>query len=167
MLRINVSFSRKECPVEFASIQAGCSLERELADGTPPEAIRQAAAALYELAQASVNAQLAAAQSPQPTPPPEVSQAPAAGANRVARLPGGNGNGHGNGQPRRTYRKGQPAMASEAQKKAIASICRDRNLNVADVLADWNGDLEVLTIKEASQVIDFLKTQPANNNTRR
>ena len=169
MLKISCHVSKK-VPIplkEFSSQSFACGIEAELADAADAPALKAKAAELFGLVQRAVEEEIAKAQAaatgdeapPMPVPP---AQAPV----RVPtpRIPPQSNGGNGNG--RRTYRR-QPVMATAAQKKAIASICRDRRLNISEVLADWNGDVERLNIKEASEVIDAIKSQPAGNGARR
>jgi hypothetical protein len=67
------------------------------------------------------------------------------------------GNGNGNGSPQRSN---PPRPATQSQVKAIYAITRAQGLNVHQVLRDrFNvGKPEELSIKEASQLIDSLKS---------
>lgn len=161
MIRLSANLSKKTpLPgIDFSSQQFGASMEIEVSDGDTPEAIRAKIRELYSLLSSSIDEQLAQAQAPgngqQPVDPPQ---------SRTPRIPTGS-NGNGNGQ--RGNRGGRMVMATAAQKKAIAAICKDQGLEVGEVLADWHGDPEKLTVKEASNVIDALKGKPAGNGSRR
>lgn len=175
MLKLNASMSEKRpLPgVQFSSIQIGGSLEVEVADGTKPEVVLERYRELYAQLQQSISRQYAQITDHQAngdgngTAPDGQPAASGQAQSRTPRIPGtsNGGNGHGNGQ--RGNRGARTVMATAAQKKAITAICRDRELDVAEVLADWDGDLERLTVKEASGVIDALKGKPAGNGSRR
>jgi hypothetical protein len=77
------------------------------------------------------------------------------GDNREAG-PGTNGNGNGNGQ-----RNSSPRSATQSQVKAIFAICRSQKLDMQRILQERFrvGRPEDLNIKEASALIDELKSQ--------
>ena len=147
---------------DFSSQAFSAGLEVEVADNDNPAVIQERIRQLYALLNSAEEEQLAQAQAPANDLPPATSGQP-----RAPRIPTpSNGpNGHGNGQ--RGNRGGRTVMATAAQKKAIAAICKDQGLEVAEVLLDWDGDPEKLTVKEASNVIDLLKGKPAGNGNRR
>lgn len=159
MIRLSASLSRKvPLPdIAFSSQQFGASMEIEVSDADRPEAIQARIRELYGLLSASIDEQLAQAQASangqQPVDPPQP---------RSPRIPAA---GNGNGQ--RSNRGGRAVMATAAQKKAIVAICKDRGLDIVEVLRDWNGDIERLTIKDASGVIDLLKGKTAVNGNHR
>ncbi len=65
---------------------------------------------------------------------------------------------HTNGNGHKPVNKG--TTASEAQCRAIFAICKSMNLDMGEVLADYNvSDASQLAIKDASRLIDELKTR--------
>jgi hypothetical protein len=71
----------------------------------------------------------------------------------------GNGAGNGNGAPMQNG-GAQPRPATQSQVKAIYAICKSQSMNLNAVLRDRYrcGKPEQLSIREASQLIDELKT---------
>lgn len=168
MLKLSCHLSKK-CPIPgqpFSSQQFSAGIECEASDTEDAAAIQRRLQGLYALLGAAVDRQIADAGavagpvSAGPTgPSQEHRPAPQA---RTPRVPQDGGNGNG-----RARRNGQPVMATVAQKKAIAAICADRGLQIGEVLADWDGDPERLTVREASVVIDALKGKAGGNGVRR
>jgi hypothetical protein len=74
----------------------------------------------------------------------------------------GNGDGNGNGAPKSNGGT-QPRPATQSQVKALFAICKNRGMNLNAVLRDRFrcGKPEQLSIREASQLIDELKSNPA------
>ena len=149
-LRLSVSHSRKTSE-NFCSTQHGLVVEAEVAEGTSAKDLRAKVEELFAFAKQAVNEQVEAAGGAEDNggerkgnPAPRARIPTNGGTNRKS-----NGNG-------RTGRSRMP-MVTEAQKKAIFAICKDQGLKVEEVLADWNGSADRLTIKEASEVIDSLK----------
>jgi hypothetical protein len=91
--------------------------------------------------------------------PPQPAQQPvqqprngyATGRNRVASV-----NGSANGNGRRI-------TCTEAQAKCIYAICKAQGIDMVSVLADFNvADARDLNVKDASRLIDQLKSQNGN-----
>ena len=146
-LKLNIGLSRKIGESNYGSRGASINVEMEL-DSTlvndPPklqERIRQ----LFGLVKTSLAEQLngngSGSQNPSNVP------APATGQEQ----------GNGNGSPQHSN---PPRPATQSQVKAIFAIARAQKLNVHQVLRDrFNvGKPEDLSIKEASQLIDSLKS---------
>ncbi|MGD0093857.1 MAG: hypothetical protein ABSE73_28445 [Planctomycetota bacterium] len=180
MVKISANMSKK-VPIpgtEFSSQQFGAAMEIEVSDADQPNVIQARIRDLYGLVTQAVDEQIAAATHAatsnnggngrgQVHPPirrqnyaPSQNQQPASPArggyagNGTARA-GGNGGNGGNG--RRTG-------ATEAQCRAIFAICKSLNLDMNAVLADYNvTDASQLHVKDASRLIDSLKSQQAAN----
>lgn len=175
MIKISANLSKKvPLPgVEYSSQQFGAAMEIEVSDADQPEAIHGRIRDLYALLSQSVDEQIAGASqqpangyqapavivAPVRTQPvqsaPPVQQRPAYtngnGRNRVAAA---NTNGNGNGRK---------ITCTEAQAKCIYAICKAQGIVMADVLADYNvGDVHDLHVKDASRLIDDLKSRQAN-----
>ncbi|MEI6236606.1 MAG: hypothetical protein WCT04_26410 [Planctomycetota bacterium] len=155
--------------IEYSSQQYGASLEIEVSDADKPGAIQARIRELYNLLSISIDEQIGVAHpSPPSTPslppppaPQPVRQPVPAQRNGYAtgrnRLPAAvtNGNGNGNGR--------QSVNATEAQCRAIFAICKSQGISMADVLADFNvADAKDLHVKDASRLIDQLKSQNGN-----
>lgn len=171
MIKIAATISKKvPLPgIDFSSQAYGASMEVEVSDGDDAQSIKIRITELYSLLSESINDQIAASQSaPLPAtqpaqqrpvnrlPAPSPQQRLAAPQNGYPPAPingrqtGANGAANGNGK--RPY-------ATQAQQRAIWAICKAQNLNVADVIADFNvADVSELHVKDASQLIDRLKS---------
>ncbi len=159
MLKLSCHVSKK-LPVpgrEFSSQSFACGIEAELADAADAPALKAKAEELFNLVQRAVEDEIAKAGAAVHEPAADSEggngQYRATPQARAPRIPQNGGNGNGG----RARRNGKPVMATGAQLKAIRAICAERGLQIEEVLADWNGDPERLTIKEASEVIDALK----------
>ena len=173
-IKLTGSISRK-VPIEgvqFSSQQFGGALEIEV-NSEDPVVIKEKLHNLYINLGAAIDAEIAAAthQSGQAQGTPAINTAAARsqpaqapqqpiqqqrngysnGTNRVAATNGnGNGNGRGTG-------------ATQAQQRAIFAICKSQGIDMAAVLADFNvGDPKDLHVKDASRLIDQLKSQNGN-----
>ncbi|HEY3319578.1 MAG TPA: hypothetical protein VGP72_03770 [Planctomycetota bacterium] len=176
MIKISANISKKT-PIpgqDFSSQQFGAAMEIEVSDADTSEVIHARIRDLYGLLSSAVDAQIAAAQIPAaPTgnagaatferrfaPPPVQQQTAASVRTGHATSTNGNranGNGNGNGNRRMT-------MATAAQQKAIWAIAKSLNLDLAAVLADYNvAEIAQLNVKQASQVIDDLKSRQNSN----
>jgi hypothetical protein len=177
MLKINVGFTKKVPGAqEFSSDGVSCHLEAEVADNLTPEQLQDKLHELYAVAGQAVAEQLDGLRRqttvPVPPNPPY--------ANRFAKAydKGGNGNGNGNGNGHnggngngkryaaRDNRggNGRASRASrgstQAQQRAIYALCKDRGVDMNEVLADLNvTDAKDLNIQQASQLIDDLQAQ--------
>ncbi len=173
MIRLEASLSRKlPLPgVEYSSQSFSAGISAEVSDADSPEVIKSKLHDLYAVLDEAVNEQLAAAAqtSASPTvnggaatferrlaPPPaqQPTPAPVVRSGYATAKPG-NGNGNGNGR--------KMTMATEAQRRAIFAICKNLNIDMAAVLADFNvADASQLTVKDASRLIDDLKSRQAS-----
>ena len=171
MIKICANLSKKvPLPgIDYSSQQYGAAMEIEVSDADQPEIIQQRIRELYTLLSTTIDDQInGAAQQPvqalpapvraQPNQTPPVQQQRngyATGRNRVAAVANGNGNGNG--------RRG--VNATEAQCRAIFAICKSQGISMADVLADFNvADAKDLHVKDASRLIDQLKSQNGNGS---
>jgi len=169
MIKICANLSKKvPLPgVEYSSQQYGAAMEIEVSDADQPEIIQQRIRELYTLLSTTIDDQISgAAQQPvkalpapvraqpvQSQPVPQQRNGYATGRNRVAAVTNGSGNGNGR----------RSANATEAQCRAIFAICKSQGINMADVLADFNvADAKDLHVKDASRLIDQLKSQNGN-----
>ncbi|MEI6233313.1 MAG: hypothetical protein WCT04_09685 [Planctomycetota bacterium] len=179
MIKISANVSKK-VPIpgmEFSSQQFGAAMEIEVSDADKPDAIHARIADLYALLSNSIDAQITGASQqasngfsgpvvnvasarslPMPAQTQPMPQTPrngySNGRNRVASV-----NGSSNGNGRRVN-------ATEAQCRAIFAICKSQGVNMADVLADFNvGDPKDLHVKDASRLIDDLKSRQASNDS--
>jgi hypothetical protein len=185
MVKLSGSISRK-VPIEgiqYSSQSFAAGMEVEVSDGEDPNVIRERIRELYTLLSESIDEQIAGSQNAAPAsngqqqaaPPParryvqpqNPQAAPAAAPARA-----GNGNGRpanrvaapvGNGGNGRKTAAGETAC-SDAQRKCIFAITKSLGLTVKNVLADYNySDLNQLSVKAASQIIDDLKTRQNGN----
>lgn len=178
MIKISANLSKKvPLPgVEYSSQQFGAAMEIEVSDADQPEAIHGRIRDLYALLSQSVDEQIAGASQqpangyqapavsvapvrtqPVQSAPPPVQQRPAYtngnGRNRIAAA---TTNGNGNGT-------GRKITCTEAQAKCVYAICKAQGLDMLAVLADYNvADVHDLHVKDASRLIDDLKSRQAN-----
>ncbi|HEY3324986.1 MAG TPA: hypothetical protein VGP72_31320 [Planctomycetota bacterium] len=167
MIRLEASLSRKlPLPgVQFSSQSFSAGISAEVSDADSPEVIKSKLQNLYALLDEAVNEQIAAAAVPTvPVPPRNRVQnlQPASPPPVAAQQTDGNGrtpkNGNGNGRR---------ICATEAQQRAIFAITKSLGLDLQSVLADYNvGEASQLSVKQASQVIDDLKSRQAPNQPR-
>jgi hypothetical protein len=165
MIKISANVSKKvPMPgIDYSSQQFGAAMEIEVSDADRPEAVQQRLKELYTLLARTIDDQIAeAAQltlntTSQPQLPmpqrqinaPQPSSAPA--SNTVRQTAPGNG------------RNGRAVYATQAQQRAIFAICKSLNLDMAAILAQYNvTDASQLTVKDASYLIDALKSQNGN-----
>ncbi|MCY3018247.1 MAG: hypothetical protein NTW87_04340 [Planctomycetota bacterium] len=175
MVKLSGSISRKVpiVGIEYSSQSYSAGLEVEVSDGESPEVIKERIRSLYALLSSAIDEQIggavsgvtpagnnAASATPlvnrQHAPPPQTPQPANPGRASYSQNRGGgrtNGNG-GNG--RRT-------TATEAQCRAIYAICKSLNLDMNAVLADYSvASTADLTVKDASRLIDDLKSRQTN-----
>ena len=159
MIRLSANLSKK-VPIpgaDFSSQQYGASMEVEVSDTDKPEIIQERVRQLYGLLSATIDEQIAQAGAVRPAP---------------KQTNGGNGNGNGHASPpangrrtgyARTNGNGNGSRrinATDAQQRAIFAICKSMNLELAEVLADYNvADTRDLNVKDASRLIDELKSR--------
>ena len=154
MLRLNAGFSRKVGEPNYGSRGASVNVELELESGliADPEALTDRIKSLFDLARKSVDEELNGdqAQVDSPGPSQQNGRRLATGASGNNTPTGGNGN--------QSVRS-----ATASQVRAIRAICDRQGVN-PDRLANERfsvGDLEELTIREASSLIDELKAAPS------
>jgi hypothetical protein len=163
MIKISANISKKTpLPgVEFSSQLYGAAMEIEVSDADQPVVIRERIRTLYDLLSAAIDEQITSAGRHQPAPVPQaVNRLPAAQPTPPPN--GGNGNGNGNGNGKRLAGK-----ATQAQQRAVYAICKSLNLDMNAVLADYSvSDAADLTVKDASRLIDNLKSRQSNASAR-
>lgn len=150
MPKLTAHFAEKSPTGQFANQQVGVSIEAEL-DADSQDAIQAGLRRLFHLARQAVAEQLgqSAQSAPQPrqaVAEPRASAAPASysppappnGRTQVQRP--GNGNGH-------------RVPATPAQRKAVYAICKSQGLDPKQY------DTERMSVREASELIDRLKSQ--------
>jgi len=149
-IKLLINLSKKvPGPTDYSSIQASCSIEGELLVGQDTAA---ECARLYAQAEAAVDRQLGiTAGKPDPAHVP--TPLPASTANSQPPQPSGRSQ-----YPSSGARRAQ-ASISAAQLRFLRQLC-DRTPGAIDrILADHRiGQLEDLTSRSASAVIDSLKT---------
>jgi hypothetical protein len=159
-IKLSGSITRKVpiTGIEYSSQSFGGALEIELTTDDPAE-IRRKLHELYVSLSSAIDNEIAEAQANTGAPaatPPRTLPARAASAT-TAPAPAANGylrrNGSGNGHSRVT-------QATAAQQRAIFAICRNMNIDPAQVLAEFNvADVAQLNVRDASRVIDDLKAR--------
>ena len=163
-MKLNVGLSRKVGEPNYGSRGATVNLELEI-DSTlvaEPERLQERIRELFGLANASIDEELHV----EPTQPAANAQHSTGQAATTPRQPHANGrngasrgttNGYrSNGNGRQSANNSPPATAS--QIRALHAITNRLGLNLETVLQDrFNlGDAAVLTVAEASQLIDEL-----------
>ena len=148
MLKLNAGFSRKVGEPNYGSRGASVHVELEVesnligdADGLMTR-IRN----LFSIAKRAVDAELNGTPASQNTPNSQTNH---------------QGNGARNGRSTES----EPARnATVSQLRAIRSICSRQGLDAAQVANEMFriDDLNELTLREASTLIDHLKTEPVN-----
>lgn len=123
-------------PEEYSSVQASCSLEGEL---LPNQDAGPEAARLFAAAEQAVDRQLGVSGEPVSTPTAPVVAAATASA-----------------PPRHTAR---PTLAAtDSQLRLLRRLVNGNRILLGEVLAEHQvGQLEELSIRQASQLIDRLK----------
>ena len=153
-LKLNVGVSRKVGLPDYGSVGASCNLEMELdsallerdLDGFHAR-VRDA----FVAARQAVQDELARVQAP-------VELAQPASAPRAPTSGGSNGNGHASAGP--TERSRAQKRATDKQVKAILAIARQQHADLDGLLQQDYGvhRPEDLSLKQASELIDMLKT---------
>jgi hypothetical protein len=141
MLKLNTGFSRKVGEPNYGSRGASVNVELEVESGLigDSDALLARIRNLFTLAKRSVDAELG---SPAPNP---------SGDGRASREP--QASGHRNHPP------SDVRYATTSQVRAIRAICRRQGLDARQVANERFrvNDLEELTLREASTLIDDLK----------
>ena len=160
MMRINIGFSRKVGEANFSSRGGSVNLEVEVESGLvrDPDALQSKIDYLFDVAKASVDAQIAAERNGSSVPSMSNDTCRHNGTDNV------NGHSNGNGS-RRT--SGRPATAS--QVRAICAIANRQRIDLATKLrqrfcVDRPDDLN---IAEASELIDAIKPTTNGNGGQR
>ncbi len=142
MIKLNAGFSRKVGEPNYGSRGASVNVELELESGLigDPDALMARIRKLFDIARRSVDAEL---------------------ANEPARGDGRTPSSHGrrnNGQDEQNTR-----YATSSQIRAIKAICNRQGVDPVQVASERFrvNDLEGLTLREASSLIDELKATPA------
>lgn len=153
MLKVNAGFSRKIGEPNYGSRGASVNVELELESNLigDPDALLARIKNLFDLARRSVDEELNGNQAPAESSGSGQQNGQRSG-NRFSdnTSPGGNGN--------QSVR-----YATASQVRAIRAICNRQSVN-PDRLANERfriNDLEELTLKEASSLIDELKAAPS------
>ena len=175
-MKLNVGLSRKVGEANFGSRGATVNLELEV-DSTlaaEPDRLQERIRELFGFAKMSIDEELQSAPT-QPASDAQRSNGRAADNARQPHASGRNGasrsatNGHrSNGNGRQPANNPPPATAS--QVRALHAITNRLGLNLEDVVQErFNiGDATVLTVAEASQLIDELNsTSTATAGSRR
>jgi hypothetical protein len=172
MVKLSGSISRKVpiVGIEFSSQSYSAGMEVEVSDGESPEVIRERIRTLYGLLSSAIDEQIANAghrpigAAPNgnvsvPAPVPQgVNRLPAAQPNHPPNGGNDNGNGNGGGNGKRLAGK-----ATQAQQRAVYAISKSLGLDLAAVLADYSvASAADLTVKDASRLIDDLKSRQSN-----
>ena len=160
MMKINIGFNRKVGEANFSSRGGSVNLEIEVESGLvrEPDALQSKIAYLFEVAKASVDAQIGAGGNGLSRP--SASDGPHGGNGSR------NGNGHANGSGSR-HTHGRPATAS--QVRAIYAIANRQRLDLTTELRQRFGveRPDELNIAEASELIDAIKPAAEANGGRR
>ena len=153
MLKLNAGFSRKVGEPNYGSRGASVNVELELESNLigDPDALIARIRNLFDLARRSVDEELNGHHA-QAESPGSSQQNAQRSSNRFSgnTPPGGNGN--------QTVR-----YATASQVRAIRAICQRQDVDPVRFAADRFrvNDLEELTIREASTLIDELKAAPS------
>ncbi len=159
-LNVNVGLSRKRSE-NYQSDGISINLTAEL-DATllaKPEELQNQIDALYRQAEAAMDRQIAPAPPPRSSPPSNGRYRNGNGSTNGARS-NGNGNRHG--------RTGAVAPMTVSQRRAIEAIAQRVNADATYEAREIAGaELDDLTIRQASELIDHLKLLQSSNTPRR
>ena len=152
MIKLNAGFSRKIGEPNYGSRGASVNVELELESGLigDPDGLMARIRNLFDIARQSVDAELANG-----SPKIDHSAASREGNQHNDRSNGGRG---GNGQQNTRY-------ATSSQVRAIKAICNRQGVDPVRLASERYrvDDLEELTLREASSLIDDLKSTPAGS----
>lgn len=156
-LSVNVGLSRKasrDYQSTGVSINVTAELDQSLL--ARPQELQQQIDDLYSQAEAALQRQVQ--QSGKPASP----QHPGERVDRAHERVNSDGNGHSNGNGRHANDQRRPAAngnhATESQRRAISAIARRLNVDAALEAREVIGaELEDLTLRQASELIDHLK----------
>ena len=148
MLKLNAGFSRKVGEPNYGSRGASVNVELELESGLvgDADALMNRIRNLFSIAKRAVDAELNGTPASQDSPNSQTNR---------------QGNSSQNGR----FTDGEPVRnATVSQLRAIRTICNRQGLDAAQVANEkfQVDDLNELTIREASSLIDHLKTEPVN-----
>lgn len=149
MLRIAATMTKKVplAGVPYGSVEVGARLEMESTKKETPAALRERFRKAYGALSAAVDEQLKTA-----APPGAQATAHAAGCTPPSPCEESKANGNGT----------RGSASTQAQRRAVVSICRSQGLDLAAVLKELGvSHLEELTVRDASMLIDDLKSRPA------
>ena len=151
-LKLNTGISRKVGQPNYGSVQASCFLEVELTSDVLQdyEKFRAQVRNAFGACEQAVEEQLATEPSP------------AASSSNGHSQNGQSSNGSGNGHV------GNVRQATQSQVRAIKAIAGKQRIDVTSFLLNRHGcnSAETLTLKQASEVIDELKSQSGNGVAR-
>lgn len=134
--------------VPYSSTEVGAFLEFEVPDDEPEEVLRARVKRAYDLLETSIDEQLRHATRPDAQSLTSMNIADTSAASQPA--------AHRNGT--------RPGGCTQAQRRALVAICRDRKLELAEVLRDLGMQhLEDLSVRDASMLIDDLKGRAATS----
>lgn len=152
-LKLNVGLSRKVGEANYGSRGASINLELELDSGliAEPERLQDRIRQLFRLAKASVDEELHSEV--------DAAQSSASGSGRNSAA-NGNGNARQGSGPRR---------ATQSQVRALWAIAERQQLDLHQCIRDQFGvnEPDALSITQASQLIDELKSATNGNGGRR
>jgi hypothetical protein len=163
MIRVSAHISKKvPLPnVAFSSQQFGAELEIEVSDADSADAVKQRLRDLYSLLSYTIDEQIATVAHPAALP--SQSSAPRRHTH-TTRVTGAAASHQGQRAPAVNGTQTQRVVtATQAQQRALFAICKSQGLDIAAVLADYNGDPAQLTVKAASLLIDELKSRQNGN----
>ena len=148
MMKLNAGFSRKVGEPNYGSRGASVNVELELESSLvgDADALMNRIRNLFAIAKRAVDAELNGTPASQDTANSQ--------ANRQA-----------NGSQNSRFTDGEPVRhATVSQLRAIRTICNRQGLDAAQLANErfQVDDLNELTLREASTLIDHLKTEPVN-----
>jgi hypothetical protein len=157
-IKLTAHFSKKApLAVQFSMQTVGASIEVEIGSDAPDD-VRRRLQEMYKTLSDSVDEHIAVAQRTGSASQAHVVQEPATtAAPRTANTIPKNSNGQ---MRRGSSNVARSNGATAAQQRAIYALTKAANVDLANVLADYNaGTIEQLTVRDASRLIDSLKTQ--------
>ena len=148
MMKLNAGFSRKVGEPNYGSRGASVNVELEVESSLvgDADALMNRIRNLFAIAKRAVDAELNGTPASQDSPNSQT-------------------NHHGNGSQNSRSTDGEPVRnATVSQLRAIRSICNRQGLDAAQLANErfQVDDLNELTLREASTLIDHLKTEPVN-----